>query len=91
MLIKVTAIIETVVYVETDDFDEASIKAKKIVEQNCHEALREDIGNDIFNKIPLATQKINKITELPQGWDAETIPWGSDDIHCWDELTLIGD
>ena len=44
MLIKVIAIIETVVHVESPKFnDKATAKAEEIVASNCYKALREDI------------------------------------------------
>lgn len=86
MLIKVITIVETVVYVESSDFDQATIKAKEIVVNNCYRALRDDIGNSMGD-IPLAFQEIKKVGELPRGYDGQTVPWGDgDSIKCRDGI-----
>lgn len=84
MLVKVTAIVETVVYIESDN---ATKEVEKIISDNCYEALRDDLEN-CLGDIPLATKEIKEIEELPNGWDAETVPWNTSgkDITCGDIL-----
>jgi len=81
MLIKVTAMIETVVYVDTDNEIEGFTKAKEAIVADCYESLRKDLGNCMCSdclpsdEISLGFKKIGP-NELPNGWDKTCVPWG---------------
>lgn len=83
MLLKVTALVETVVWTGEKDLPRAIAEAMTIVRSRCFESLREDLGNAIDDEsIPLAVQKIESEKDLPSGWDRECMAWGNETITC---------
>jgi hypothetical protein len=74
MLLKVTAVIETVVCVDEENFIKACVQAQKAIEDNEFEPIKEDLINTM--ECAIGFREIESVNHLPEGWDKTCVPWG---------------